>query len=128
MTSDPIADMLTRIKNGYMAKKKEVVIPHSNVKEALAKVLKKHGFIGDFTRSGTEKIFRLELIYKDELPALTDLKRVSKPGRRIYAGKNDLAKLRHKLGHIIVSTPKGLRTHREAFAEKLGGEILCEVR
>jgi small subunit ribosomal protein S8 len=128
--TDPIADMLVRIKNAIMAKHKEVRIPHSKMKETIAKILKEEGFINDYEVVG--EIPKKEIVIKFKvLPggknAITDLKRISKPGRRIYASKDEIPWVMNGLGIAIISTSKGLMTDREARKNKIGGEVICYV-
>jgi len=130
MMTDPIADMLVRIKNAIMAKHKEVRIPHSKMKEKIAKILKEEGFINDYEVVG--EIPKKEIVIKFKvLPggnnAITDLKRISKPGRRIYASKDEIPWVMNGLGIAIISTSKGLMTDREARKNKIGGEVICYV-
>jgi len=130
MMTDPIADMLVRIKNAIMAKHKEVRIPHSKMKEKIAKILKEEGFINDYEIVG--EIPKKEIVIKFKvLPggknAITDLKRISKPGRRIYASKDEIPWVMNGLGIAIISTSKGLMTDREARKNKIGGEVICYV-
>ena len=130
MMTDPIADMLVRIKNAIMAKHKEVRIPHSKMKERIAEILKEEGFIKDYEVVG--EIPKKEILIKFKvLPggknAITDLKRISKPGRRIYASKDEIPWVMNGLGIAIISTSKGLMTDREARRNKIGGEVVCYV-
>ena len=126
--SDPIADMLTRIRNGQSASKSEVVMPASKVKMSIAKVLKDEGYIKDY--SITEDIkaeMTVSLKYFEGRPVIESIKRVSRPGLRIFKGKDELPKVLNGLGVAIVTTSKGLMTDREARAAGIGGEILCVV-
>ncbi|MEO0275257.1 MAG: 30S ribosomal protein S8 [candidate division WOR-3 bacterium] len=129
MMTDPIADMLTRIKNSIMAKHKEVKIPHSKIKEKIAEILKKEGFIEDYEIIG--EIPKKEILIKFKIykgkNAITDLKRISKPGRRIYVSKNEIPWVMNGLGIAIISTSKGLLTDREARKNKIGGEVICYI-
>ena len=127
MTNDPISDLLIRIKNGYLARQDVVVVPHSNVKEALSRMLSHYGYIGTVKRVQNGRTISLELVYRDGVPALTDVKRISKPGLRRFVRSRDLGRLTRGLGHVILTTPKGLKTHVEAKLEHVGGEILCAV-
>ncbi len=127
--TDSIADMLTRIRNASMIHKIEAAVPYSNIKYAIAKVLEREGFI-----TGVEKIEKtpqdtllISLKYKEGEPVIKGLKRVSKPGRRIYWGYKDIPKVLPSLGVLIVSTPRGLMTNVEAKKQKLGGEIFFEI-
>ena len=127
--TDPIADFLTRIRNGQRAGKVEVAIPASRLKLALAKVLKEEGYIEDFVvaREGAKPTVTVRLKYYQGRPVIDRLERVSRPGLRIYRGKNELPKVLGGLGTVIVSTPKGVMTDREARATGQGGEVLCIV-
>lgn len=125
MVNDPISDMLIRMKNGYMAGKAEVVLPWSKLKENLAKILVKNNFLLEENKSDRDLILKLK--YNGVVPTLTDVKRVSKPSLRIYAGKNDLPKVLSGVGVSIISTPKGLMTNKEAHKAGLGGEVICEI-
>lgn len=128
--SDPIGDMLTRIRNGYLVRKKTVVIPYSRIKEKIVKILLKENFLANAkTQKGarTQKTILLTLKYKDKEPALTGIKRISKPGLRVYAKANKIPAVRLGFGITIVSTPSGLLTDREARKKNLGGEVICQV-
>ena len=127
--SDPIADMLTRIRNAQMAQKVSVSMPSSSLKVALAKVLKDEGYIEDFRVGGEEKKPSLEIAlkYYAGRPVIEKIERVSTPGLRIYRGKTDLPKVMNGLGVAIVSTPKGVMTDRRARASNVVGEVLCIV-
>ena len=127
--SDPIADMLTRIRNAQMAEKVSVAMPSSSLKVAIAKVLKDEGYIDDFRVGGEEKKPQLEvaLKYYAGRPVIERIERVSKPGLRIYRGKSDLPKVMNGLGVAIVSTSKGVMTDRKARASGIGGEVICVV-
>ena len=127
--SDPIADMLTRIRNAQMAEKVSVAMPSSSLKVAIAKVLKDEGYIEDFRVAGEELKPQLEIAlkYYAGRPVIEKIERISKPGLRIYKGKEDLPKVMNGLGVAIVSTSKGVMTDRKARASGIGGEILCVV-
>ena len=127
--TDPIADLLTRIRNAQSARKTEVTLASSRVKRAIVKVLKDEGYVGDF-RVGDDagkSTLTIELKYYEGRPVIDRLERVSRPGLRIYRGKNELPKVLGGLGTVIVSTPKGVMTDREARATGQGGEVLCIV-
>lgn len=130
MVNDPIADMLTRIRNASMVKQKQVVMPHSKIKVSIAEILQAEGFIDAFAvmedKPQSKLVLRLKYTPTGR-PVITGLERVSKPGRRYYSGAKDIPWVRSGLGINIVSTPKGLMTGRKARREKLGGEILCNV-
>ena len=127
--TDPISDMLTRIQNAYAVKKETVIVPYSKIKYNLAQVLAKENFITEVDRKGRgiNRVLALKLNYIDQEPAVTKFLRISKPGQRVYAGYKDISKVRRGFGIIILSTPKGLFTDKEARKSKLGGEILCEI-
>ncbi len=125
---DPLADMLTRIRNAQMAEKTVVSMPSSKLKAAVAKVLKDEGYIADFQVSGDVKQqLSIELEYFEGKPVIEELKRVSRPGLRHYKGVEQLPKVRGGLGVSIVSTNKGVMTDRAARAAGVGGEVLCTV-
>ncbi len=131
MMTDPIADMLTRIRNAGMARHKQVSMPSSKMKLEIARILKEEGFIRGYDLQNTDKpqpTLRLHLKYDEEgKPAILALQRVSKPGRRIYAGRNEIPWVRSGLGIAIVSTSKGVMTGRQARREGVGGEVICYV-
>ena len=128
--SDPIADMLTRIRNAQAMEKTTVKMPMSKVKAAIARVLKDEGYIEDFKVAGDiTKVAELEigLKYYAGRPVIETIKRISKPGLRIYRGKDDLPSVMNGLGVAIVSTPQGVMTDRKARSLGMGGEVLCTV-
>jgi small subunit ribosomal protein S8 len=127
--TDPVADMLTRIRNGQMAEKLGVTMPSSKLKEAIAKVLKDEGYIENFAvRNNAGKAeLDIELKYYAGRPVIERIERVSKPGLRIYRGMQDLPRVMNGLGIAIVSTPKGVMTDRKARSVNVGGEVLCIV-
>ncbi len=127
--SDPVADMLTRIRNGQMAEKLGVSMPSSKLKAAIAQVLKDEGYIESFAvRNGEGKAeLDIELKYYAGRPVIERIERVSRPGLRIYRGKQNLPKVMNGLGIAIVSTPKGVMTDRMARSVNVGGEVLCVV-
>ena len=127
--SDPIADMLTRIRNAQLAEKASVSMPSSKVKVAIAAVLKDEGYIEDFGVAQAEGKAELNIAlkYYAGRPVIERIERVSKPGLRIYKGSNDIPRVMNGLGVAIVSTPKGVMTDRKARATKVGGEVLCIV-
>jgi small subunit ribosomal protein S8 len=127
--TDPIADMLTRIRNAIMASRKLVVMPHSKIKEAIAKILKDNGFIVDY-RVETSGIFKSLVVTvqpSDGEPAITALQRVSKPGRRVYTSAGDIPLVLGGRGMVIVSTSGGVMSGRDARTKGLGGELICKV-
>lgn len=133
--TDPIADMLTRIRNGIMAGHSVVAMPNSKVKVAIAEILKSEGFIEDYEIADSEntafKTLRINLKYvgqrRDRQPVISGLERVSKPGRRVYTKKREIPWVLSGLGVAILSTPKGVMSGRRARQLGVGGEILCKV-
>ena len=129
--TDPIADMLTRIRNAYQRKYEKVDMPCSKLKMEIARVLKEEGYISNFKKiesSGNQQILRIFLKYgPNKERVFTELKRISKPGRRIYRKWHEIPKIRSGLGTIIVSTSKGIMTDKEARKRKLGGELICSI-
>jgi len=126
MHTDPIADMLTRIRNGIKAHHMMVTVPYSTIKENIIKVIKANNFIEDYAVSTKEKFKTLEITLKEGRNDLT-LRRVSKPGQRIYIKNSDIKTVKNGLGILIVSTSKGVITNMEARKQNLGGEIICEI-
>jgi small subunit ribosomal protein S8 len=127
--SDPIADMLTRIRNAQRAEKSSVLMPHSKLKAAIAQVLKDEGYIEDYKVAGAAEKQQLEIAlkYYAGKPVIERIERVSKPGLRIYKGKGDLPKVMNGLGVAIVSTSKGVMTDHRARVAGVGGEVICIV-
>ena len=128
--TDPIADFLTRIRNANLAFKDELHVPASKMNEALARILEQEGYIGGFERDGegVDQSIRVRLKYgKDRQRTITGLRRVSKPGRRVYAKRDGLPRVMGGLGVAILSTSRGLMTDREAARAGLGGEVLAYV-
>lgn len=127
--TDPIADMLTRIRNAQMAEKVAVSMPSSKLKVSIAKVLKDEGYIDDFAvrENGGKAELDIALKYYAGRPVIERIERVSKPGLRVYKGTDDLPRVMNGLGVAIVSTPKGVMTDRRARASNVGGEVLCIV-
>lgn len=127
--TDPVADMLTRIRNGQMAEKLGVTMPASKLKEAIAKVLRDEGYIESYAvrANGGKAELDIELKYYAGRPVIERIERVSRPGLRIYRGMQDLPKVMNGLGIAIVSTPKGVMTDRKARSSNVGGEVLCIV-
>ena len=127
--SDPIADMLTRIRNAQMVEKVSVTMPSSKVKVAIAQVLKDEGYIDDFAvqEEGGKAQLSIGLKYYAGRPVIERIERVSKPGLRVYRGRNDIPVVMNGLGVAIVSTPKGVMTDRKARATGVGGEVICYV-
>lgn len=126
--TDPIADMLARIRNAAQAKQPETVVPYSKLKHALLDILKAEGFIDNVQISPDQRSVTVELRYTPEgTPVIQELRRVSKPGRRRYVGRREIPRVMGGLGLAILSTPRGLMTDREARRRRLGGELICEV-
>ena len=127
--SDPIGDMLARIKNAQMRSQKKVEMPSSKFKTKIAEVLKEEGFIIDFKIEENEKKQNLIIILKYNFgnPVINTIERVSKPGRRIFSSADSLPKINNGLGIAILSTPKGVMTDIDARKQKVGGEIVCKV-
>ncbi len=128
--SDPLGDMLTRIRNGQMAKKSSVVAPSSKLRANVLDVLKREGFIRSFEeyedRPGIREL-KIELKYHEGTPAIQEISRVSRPGRRVYSKIKDLSKVYNGLGISIISTPRGVMSDAEARVANVGGEVLCQV-
>ncbi|WP_027857441.1 30S ribosomal protein S8 [Marinobacterium jannaschii] len=125
---DTLADMFTRIRNGHMAEKQAVSMPSSKMKVSVAEVLKNEGYIADYAVEGEAKpVLTVELKYFEGKPVIEEIKRVSRPGLRIYKGSTELPKVSAGLGVAIVSTNKGVMTDRAARAAGVGGEVICTV-
>jgi len=127
--TDPISDMLTRIRNGQKARKVSVSMPASKVKEAVASVLKDEGYVTEFTTEGegAEKSLTVELKYFEGVPVIENIQRASRPGLRVYRGKEGLPKVLGGLGVAIVSTSAGVMSDRQAREKGIGGEVICVV-
>jgi small subunit ribosomal protein S8 len=127
--SDPIADMLTRIRNASRARHEEVALPSSRTKLAIARILRDEGFVEDFSesREGAHATLRIKLKYVGKVPVVSGLKRVSKPGLRVYASKTEIPRVLGGLGLVIVSTSQGIMTGSQARKGQLGGEVLAMV-
>lgn len=127
--TDPISDMLNRIKNAEAVKHPMVSLPFSNLKYEISQILEKYGFIEKVEKKGRKNKKTLDIVlkYQDGKPAITDFKRISKPGQRIYLGFKEIRKSKGGYGITIVSTSKGLKIDKEAKKQKLGGEIMVEV-
>lgn len=126
---DPITDMLNRIRNAQAVLKTQVSLPFSNLKYEIAKILEKEAFIKKVEKKGKKNKKTIEIIlkYDDKTPAISGLKRISKPGQRIYFPAKKIKKVKGGYGIAIISTSKGLMTDKEARKQKVGGEVLCEV-
>jgi len=129
MTTDPIADLCARIRNAYQVRHKSVAVPYSKIKEEIAKILVAEEYLKEIKveGEGKEKRLVLTLRYKDKEPVLTGIKRVSRPGRRLYTRADKIPVVLSGLGISIISTPQGLMTNRKAWKKNLGGEIICRV-
>lgn len=130
MVSDPIADMLTRIRNGTMTRQKQIVVPGSKIKVAVARILREEGFIRDFevTKDIPQPQLRIVLKYdRDRQPVITGLRRISRPGRRVYVKRSQIPWVLSGLGIAVLSTPQGIMTGQRARRSGLGGEVLCYV-
>lgn len=127
--TDPITDMLNQIRNGQAANKAEIVLHYSELKNEVAKILVASKFLDDAKKiaKGKGKSLKITLKYDNNVPAISGLRRISKPGQRIYQKASELKKIHGGYGISVVSTPKGLMTNSEARKQKLGGEIICEV-
>ena len=127
--TDPLGDMLTRIRNGQQAKKDSVMTPTSKLRVRVLDVLKREGYIRGYSDEalGDHGGIRIELKYFEGQPAIRHVARVSKPGRRVYSGSTELPRVRNGLGIVIVSTPKGVLSDAEAREQNVGGEVLAEV-
>jgi len=133
MTNDPIADMLTRIRNALMAGLPEVQIPRSKIKIEIARILKSEGYIEDYEVSDLQPVgmITVKLKYfgarRERRPVITSLERISKPGRRVYRGAREMPRVMSGIGIAIVTTPKGVMTDQDARRQRVGGEVLCYV-
>lgn len=131
---DPIAEMLTRIRNAQRANKESVLVGASNFKLAIAEILKKEGFIESFSKEQNDKLEKLKIVLKyyrvsntQKVPAIRAIRRVSREGQRIYVKNKDIKSVKNKFGIAIISTPRGVMTEAEAKKNGLGGEYICEV-
>jgi small subunit ribosomal protein S8 len=127
--TDPLGDMLTRIRNGQQARKDSILTPASKLRAHVLDVLKREGYIRGYSEEelAGQKGLRIELKYFEGQPAIQHLARVSKPGRRVYSGSKELPRIRNGLGTVIVSTPRGVLSDAEARDQNVGGEVLAEV-
>ncbi len=126
--TDPIADMLTRIRNALRVNKSEVTIPYSKLKVRIAEILKNEGYISSYSEQIENRQLKLKLKYQsDGRSAINSLRRISKPGRRVYCQADKLPRVLNNLGIAIISTPAGLMTVADAKKNKIGGEIICEI-
>ena len=130
MMTDPIADMLNRISNGLLARHKQVTLPSSKIKVAVARILKEEGYIKSYqvTRDEPQPSLRIVLKYDDDRqPIISKIRRISKPGRRMYVGRDEIPWVLNGMGVAILSTPRGIITGQQARRLKVGGEVLCYV-
>jgi len=135
MYTDPIADMLTRIRNAQKVRKTEVILPFSSLKFRIAEILQKAHYLGTVEKITAENkarghnfdLLKINLLYENGQPKITHLKRISKPGRRVYVTKENIPTVLNNYGLAVISTPKGLLTNYQAKKEKTGGEIICEI-
>lgn len=127
--TDPIADLLIRIKNAHMARQEQLLVPFSNVKKNIAEILQKEGYLESVVVTAANPFVQLDikLRYVGKTPALTDVKRLSKPGRRLYAPAKDIPRALGGYGITIISTSKGIMTDKEARKQNIGGELICQV-
>ncbi len=129
MNTDPISDFLTRIRNAYSARRNSVESPSSRLKYAVAKIMEREGYLSSVTEraNGAKRELVLALKYQGKDPAVRSIKRVSKPGRRVYHKAGELPRVLSDIGIAIVSTSAGIMTNKDARRRKLGGEIICEI-
>ncbi|MEK7682072.1 MAG: 30S ribosomal protein S8 [Chloroflexota bacterium] len=130
MMTDPIADMLTRIRNAVIAHHESTVMPASKMKVAMAKILKDEGFIKDYelVRGQPQRVLKIHLAFRDrKQPVISGIQRISKPGLRVYSGAGQVPRVHGGIGIAIVSTSKGLLTGQQAWRQKMGGEVVCYV-
>ena len=127
--SDPISNMLTSIRNAQAVLHQTVNVPFSNLKYEIAKILQRQGFIERIEKKGrkTKRFIEITLKYNNKIPVISGIKRISKPGQRIYVSAKEIKKVKGGYGMAIISTSKGLMTNKEARKQKLGGEVICEV-
>lgn len=129
MLSDPIGNMLSQIKNACMANKKSIETPFSKIKREIAVIMQKEGYIEaiDVVGDKPKQNLKIQLKFADKKPTITDLKRKSKPGIRLYVGKSNIPRVVGGLGIVILSTPQGVMTGKDAYKKGIGGEVLCEI-
>jgi small subunit ribosomal protein S8 len=129
MVNDPIGDLIIQIKNASMAGKKAIILPYSRMKHAVADILEKEGYVGRVGKTGEmpKSSLSVEIKYQDGTPAITDLKRISKPGLRWYVNKKEIPTVVGGMGIAILSTPQGIMTGKEAKKRGIGGELLCTI-
>jgi small subunit ribosomal protein S8 len=129
VSTDPIADMLTRIRNAINVRKSEVAMPHSKAKQAIAELLKQSGFVADVTVADADlgKTLKIVINHEDENARITEIVRLSKPGRRAYSSSKEIPVVKRGRGVVIVSTSKGVMTGAQAKKQGVGGELICKV-
>jgi len=129
MTTDPIADMLTRIRNGIAVGKTEILVPHSNAKEKVAQILTTNGFLADAKTIDVDESKALQItIAREGQPAtITEISRLSRPGRRVYVKADDIPVVKRGRGIVVVSTSQGIMVGKQAYEKRLGGELICKV-
>ncbi len=128
MVTDPISDFIVRLQNASMARKAEVFIPFSQMKQSIAEVLAREGYLGEVdAKSKKGNSLKLSLVYKDGRPAIQGVKRISKPSRRMYMGVRDVRPIKRGYGLLLLSTPAGILTGKEAKQKRVGGEVLFEI-
>jgi small subunit ribosomal protein S8 len=130
MTSDPIADMLTRVRNAIVARHPKVDVPASKLKGEIARILKEEGYIANYkvAEEGVKKVIKIYLKYgPNNSPVITKIERISRPGCRVYVGQSDIPRVQGGLGINILTTPRGVMTGRHAHKEGVGGEVLCRI-
>jgi small subunit ribosomal protein S8 len=129
VSTDPIADMLTRIRNAIAVRKSEITMPHSKVKESVARLLKESGFVDgiEVTEDGVGKILNITIHDPQANARITEIQRLSTPGRRLYAGAGEIPTVKQGRGIVIISTSKGVMTGKDAKAQGIGGELICAV-
>ncbi len=129
MVNDPIGDLLIQIKNASMAHKQAIEVPHSRLKMAVAKILSQEGFVGEVGKVGadTKTAIRITMLYQGTDSVITGIKRISKPGLRLYVNKNTIPTVLGGMGVAIVSTPQGIMTGKSAKKKGIGGELLCTI-
>ncbi|MBI2680376.1 MAG: 30S ribosomal protein S8 [Candidatus Solibacter usitatus] len=130
MTSDPIADMLTRVRNAITARHPKVDVPASKLKAEIARILKEEGYIANFkvAEEGVKRVIKIYLKYgPNNSPVITKIERVSRPGCRVYVGQDDIPRVQGGLGINILTTPRGVMTGKHARKEGIGGELLCQI-
>ncbi len=128
-SSDPVADMLTRIRNALNASKNEIVVPHSNLKARLADQMVKAGYLYkvEVVEAKPRPFLKITIHRDGDAPSISEIKRLSKPGRRLYAGADDIPRIKSGRGVVIVSTSRGVMTGQQARKQRLGGELICQI-